>query len=336
MSDKHTIKVLPNNEEESYVSNKPKVLLVGIYAPTFRPDGQIKGWEDLGYDVVSFDWQRVRFDVGVDGMRDRLLMKARTEEPDLIFMQIQNPDAIDADTAKQLQDIAFTINFTEDVREDITFYEEVGKEIGITIFTNRTDVETLKSKGIKSEYLPTSYNDVWYKPQPNTGNYYGDIVFLGGNYMDTNLKFPKAEERYEMVKFLQKEYKDRFYVGGMGWGDYTKFVHPQEAIQIYNNAKIIVTHSNFNRPGYFSDRNLNAIGCNKLVIQQFYQGIQYDFHASAPYWETLEELKSQIDYYLSNPAQSIHTSNTLYHIIQTEHLWKHRFIQLLKFVDDVK
>lgn len=336
MNDKHTVRALPNDDEDVYVSGKPKVLLAGIYAPTFRPDGQIKGWQDLGYDVVTFDWQRLRFDAGIDGMRERFLMKARTEQPDIIFMQIQNPDAIDADTAKQLQDIAFTVNFTEDVREDITFYEEVGKEVGLTIFTNRTDVETLKSKGINSEYLPTSYNDVWYKPQPVTGNYYGDIVFLGGNYIDTNLKFPQAQERYEMVKFLQKEYKDRFYVGGMGWGDYTKFIHPQEAIQIYNNAKIIVTHSNFKRPGYFSDRNLNAIGCGKLVVQQYYEGMEYDYPEGAPYWTTFEGLKWQIDFYLSNPQIAVLNSTNLFNISQRQHLWKHRFTELLNFIDKYK
>ena len=93
----------------------------------------------------------------------------------------------------------------------------------------------------------------------------GEIVFLGGNYAMSNMNYPSAQERIELVEFLQKEFPDKFRVYGMGW-EGTKMVHAQDEIKIYNQAKIAITHNNFQRKGYTSDRLFRAIGCGAMTI----------------------------------------------------------------------
>ena len=176
-------------------------------------------------------------------------------QPGLIFLHLQTPESIDADTAIELSKIGYVVNYTFDVRQDISWYKEIAPHIGLTLFGDYDSIEECKREGINNvDYLQSSCDFDWYKPlnireKENTG----EIVFLGGNYAMSNMNYPSAQERIELVEFLQKEFPDKFRVYGMGW-EGTKMVHAQDEIKIYNQAKIAITHNNFQRKGYTSDR----------------------------------------------------------------------------------
>lgn len=309
------------------------VLFCKIEAPTYSSAGMVKGFKEAGFDeVFEFDWQRFRFSVGLEGMRSRLLGMAQMNKPDLIFLHLQINSAIDIETAQALQAIAPVVNFTEDVREDTGWYEDVAPYIALTVFTNKEDVEKLKAKGIDNVvYMPTSYNDIWYskyaaKPEKK----YGDIVFLGQNYVGTNLDFPLAQERQEMIQFLKGEYGDLFQAYGMGQEN--PMLNPMEAVHAYNGCKIAIGQNNFLRTGYSSDRLFNTMGCGAFMITSHFPDIEtlFEKEKHLEWFTNFDELKNLIDYYLDDETEREIIAEEGHQFILENHRWKNRFELIVK------
>lgn len=311
-----------------------KVLHIGINNAFYSPDGQKEGFERLGMEYSFLDWQKIRFNESIEGLHLRMVTKARMERPDLIFLQLQNSDALDPETAQDLSEIGFVVNFTEDVREDISWYEEIAPYVGLTVFTNIEDVTKLKKKGINNvAFMPTSYNNIWYKRQIPSPMNYGEIVFIGSNYLDTNMNFPKAQERVDMVHFLKEEFGEHFQVYGQGWED-SRLLNPQEAIEAYNNCKVAITHNNFLLPGYTSDRLFNAMGCGAATISQWYPGINKDFNVNVlSTWLNFDMLKEEVTKFIKQPKLRESIANNGYNHVREKHQWANRFDQLINIIN---
>lgn len=268
-----------------------KVFHIGITAPSYSSEAISKSFNDVFGECRYFDWQFHRFNYGTEIMRDNMLLEAKVYKPDVIFVHCNhNGEAIIDENYKQLSEIAQVVTYTEDVREDISHFENISPLVKLMIFTNIDDVEKLKEKGFNNAvYLPVSYNDIWYKKQGKTSKYYGDIVFVGNNTVNSNLNFPKAQERQDMIAALKKEFGDKFMAYGMGQEN--KMLNPQEAVECYNNAKIAIGHNNFSRKGYQSDRALNAMGCGCPVLMKEYDGIKDNFPDLRGFaWKNVDDL----------------------------------------------
>ena len=310
-----------------------KALLIKLESPAYSSIGMERAFKEH-FEVHSVDWQHIRFTNGYDGLKviwETIINECDTFKPDLIFIQIQVSYILTTDQFKELGQRSFVINYTEDAREDIQWMEDAAPHIGLTIFTNQDDVEKLKSKGIfNTAYMPVSYNDVWYRPVPKTDKYYGDIVFIGNNNVNTNLNFPYAQERQDMIEFMYEIFGDRFRAHGMGQG--FSMLAPAQVIEAYSNCKIVITHNNFKRKGYFSDRGLNALGCGAITVHQHFEGIDGIF-GDAPYissWKTLEGLETICRYYLENNFYGFRTKISQY--TKENHSWTERVIQIIELI----
>lgn len=308
-----------------------KVLHAGITAPTYSSEAITKSFVDVFGECIYFDWQSHRFNYGVEIMRRNLLLEAKTYKPDIIFLHLNhNNEVLDIDTVKELSEIGFTIWYTEDVREDISWFETITPVIGLSIFTNIDDVEKLKSKGINNaHYLPVSYNNLWYKKQPKTLKYYGDIVFLGNNYIGTNLDFPQAEQRQQMVLALKKEFGDKFQAYGNGQEN--KMLNPQEVVECYNNAKIAIGHNNFTRKGYQSDRCMNSMGCGCLTL--IHNDGSNTFNFGKLLWIDIPFIIEMCNTYLTVNASREFMAELQYKEVTQNHTWYNRSQELLKLIN---
>ena len=309
-----------------------KVLHVGITAPTYSSEAISKSFIDVFGECIYFDWQAHRFNYGMEQMRTNLLKTAHDVKPDIIFLHFNhNNEALTVDNYKELSAIGFVISYTEDVREDISWFETITPLIGFSIFTNIDDVEKLKLKGINNaHYLPVSYNDLWYKKQPKTLKYYGDIVFLGNNYTGTNLDFPQAEQRQQMVLALKKEFGDKFQAYGNGQEN--KMLNPQEAVECYNNAKIAIGHNNFTRKGYQSDRCLNSIGCGCTTITQYIEN-EFLFSGTGN-WKTIEHLISLCHGLIDVPEANNKLSEYQHEEVTENHTWYNRSLSIKNLIEN--
>lgn len=304
------------------------VLFVKIEAPTYSSIAMVNGFKENGFTVMELDWQHIRFSEGIIALREQILEVAERRGPDLIFLHLQNSDVLTVELATRLQELSFVVNFTEDVREDTTWYENIAPHIGLTIFTNRNDVHKLRQMGIPNvEYLQTSYNDVWYKKLSRREDVdYGEIIFIGNNTVGTNLNFPLAQQRVDMVEFMKKHFGHRFRVYGIGWPG-SRMLNPQECITAYNNCKIAITHNQFYRDGYQSDRGFNAMGCGACTIVNYYPNIENDFHYIES-WDTFDILKKKCELALQYEDRRVKVFELTHHEVLSRHRWANRFAEL--------
>lgn len=302
-----------------------KALLIKLESPFYSSIAIERAFKEH-FEVRSIDWQAIRFNNGSNGLKviwDTILNECNNFKPDIIFVHLQVDYILNTNQFIELGKRAFVINYTEDVREDIKWIEDAAPYIGLTVFTNMDDVAKLKDKGIDNvAYMPVSYNDVWYRPVPKTDKYYGDIVFIGNNTVNTNLNFPYAQERMDMVKFMKEKFGDKFRSFGMGM-EYS-MLPPAEVIQAYSNCRIVITQNQFKKRGYMSDRGMNSLACGAVTIHQYFEHIDEVFDES-PYralWEDFRQLELLCEHYINKDNSDLKEKISYY--TKENHSWSER------------
>jgi len=272
------------------------VLIAKMEAPKlYSSDGIVRAFKEHYDQVYEFDWQKTRFNTSVEEMRRRLMGIAMMYHPDVIFLHIQNPDVLDQNTVEFLSnEIGFVILYTFDVREDIDWMKKLAPYLGLLLFADKDSVTQCKKDGIENvDYMQSSCDYQLYKPVDAKLAEKQGIVFIGNNFVGSNLKYPLAQERYDMVHLMRKTFKDQFTCYGHGWDFESQMLDPEKEVAAYNYAKISITHNNFNREGYTSDRLWRSIGCGAYTISQHYEGLDEDFpNHWLLSWKNFDELKS--------------------------------------------
>mgnify|MGYP000868588981 CR=1 FL=1 len=308
-----------------------KVLHIRMDAPTYSSDGMEQGFKDAGFEYDCLYWQQIKFNEGVESLRKRMIKRVSETLPDIIFLHIQSEGILDEATIYELNKYCFTVLFTEDVREEI-WQEKLLPELGLMIFTNKDAVEKLERKGfVNVAYMPTSYNHLIYKKGEPSGKDYGEIIFIGNNYADTNLKFPKAKHRADMVYFMEQTFGDRFKAYGRGFKN--QMLKPEQEIDAYRSCKIAITHNNFYRKGYCSDRSFRAVGTGAFTLHEYYEGIESNFiHLNT--WSTFDQLKRLCvsalnNDYIRNKIALEENNNCI-----KNNTWSSRFKTLKKLINE--
>lgn len=321
---------IKDEEPQGDLLKRPKLLFVAIFAPTFSPKGMIDGFEKAGFDVVTFDWRKVKFNEGIEGLKDRIVVKAQMEKPDLIFLHIQNSESIGVDEVVELQKIAPTINYTFDVREDMSWFKELAPHISYTYLASLDQVKEFKKEGIKNVGLMQSSCDMnLYKPGVSSRQ--TDILFIGQNYSQTNLKFPLAEFRQEMCKVLDSEFGDKFQSYGMRQKNNQVVLHEDE-VALLRGAKIVIAANNFDMDSYQSDRIWRSMATGAFVLAHHSKGIEKVFEVGKHLdtWKDFDELVQKVKYYLANEASRNIIAKAGMDFVRNENTWAKRFENLYK------
>lgn len=317
------------------------ILHVALIAPGgYSNAGLMKAFFDNGFsEYTCFDFQEKTFNSDRETMRKMLIKEAERLRPDMIFMQIQASDILDVDTFKSLSKISFTVNYTFDIRtvEQTEWLYNLASILGLICFSNQRDVDICNAMGFPNAMVLQSSVD--------TDDYFIDrdwnqeklISFIGTNYLNTNIPFPKSGERNEMVERLTKKYGDRFGVWGVGWNN-SRLTKPTEERDIYNNSKIAINHNNFNEELYTSDRIWRIMACGTLCLTSYFKGIENLFtrYEHLDWWETIDELEGKIDHYFNNPELSEKIRNRGWHHFMSNHTWMDRIGEVMDFVDELK
>ncbi len=237
--------------------------------------------------------------------------------PDLVFIQIQDDKIRDGrnifETVQLLQPSinrlrekgAFVINWTGDKRNSTPEWM-MQLKVDSVAFSNEDDVNELKRRGIRSDFLQIGID-------PEVFKNYGvkvdapEIVFMGNNQG----RFPLSQFRMNVVNTLQRHYGSRFGVYGVGYPNGRGSLNadgnnpfPMQSMEskIYNNAKIGISISHFNSDRYTSDRTLRLMGSNCFCLSHHYTGIEKDFDIDRDLatFKDERELISKIDHYLTH------------------------------------
>ncbi len=252
--------------------NLLRIVLNGEDAPTYTIK---KAFERHFDEVDTIWWQDCEYDLPLlnKSIRERIVFK----KYDVVFMQIQRSGVIDSETAKCLAENSLVFNWTGDVREDVSDYARISAEGVITLFTNMTDVEKIRSLGLQADYLQIGYDNAIYHNMGLERN--NDIVFCGNYY--PNEKFPLSYDRVNTAKALSKEFGESFKLYGNGWEAVgiksLGWLNNQQEANVYNSCSIAISHSHFDYQQYFSDRLLREMACGALCLSHRYQDVEKDF-----------------------------------------------------------
>lgn len=333
------VKSLPPDDDP--VDDRPLCLHVGIEAPAIYSSKPIvKAWEENGYQVEFMDWQLIKLNESVEGMWDRVMAKVMMVSPDIIFLHIQNKDAILDTWVQALQDTAPVVNYVFDVRdkEKSIWLYNLCKHVSLNCLASQEDVNECKAMGYNNAIVVQSSADYDFyksklkktdlqKPVP-------EIIFIGMNHQNTNAGFPLAAERQEMCAFLKSQYGDMFESFGMNQEN-SHYIHHSEELHLYQNSKIVIGHNNFKREGYSSDRMFRAMGSGAFYLSSYFPGIENMFQREVhlDWWEDFGQLKSLIDFYLSEDAEREAIAEIGSNFVRENHRWADRIKLILNTLE---
>jgi glycosyltransferase involved in cell wall biosynthesis len=266
----------------------------------------------------------------------RFLSHLKKHKPQYTFMQLQNPENLDAEMAKEMSKYTKIINWSGDVSQHEGWYKwfiDIGKVIWLTLTSNETDPEILQKAGIKADYLQVGFDNVWYKKkEPVKG--LPEIVFCCNDYGS----FQLSAYRVEVVKALKEHFKERFQIYGSGWqqhGIYTQRIGNTYEADLYNSCKIAISVSNFQFKRYFSDRLLREMACGAFVLSHWYENYEADFKDGQDFviFKDLNELIEKAEYFLEHDEEREKIAKSGHDKVHKEHTWDVRCKELIKLIN---
>lgn len=205
------------------------------------------------------------------------------------------------------------------------------------VFSADGDPESQKffeSKGINHYWLlPAVFEDECNMFEPNDDpSLQGDVIFVGGG---AEYGHPEWPYRYELVKFLEETYQDKY----RKYGNPQRTVRGDDLNQLYANAKIAIGDSinlGFKHKNYTSDRLFESIGRGAFTIYPRIEGIAELFPEElGDIWYEFGDfdgLKKKIDYYLEHEDER-ETIRRAYHgFVKSSQTYTARLQRLLDVV----
>ena len=270
-----------------------------------------------------------------NGLNEFLRNKSRVENYDVVFMQIQADHIIHPETARILSEKSLVFNWTGDVRTNLIAYTRIAKNV-ITLFTNTTDVETMRYMGFDADYLQVGYDYHFYYPLES--QCHNNIVFCGNYY--PRMDFPLTPYRVDMAKRLKFEFGDKFNIYGASWRETfisteSDNVNNEQEAEIYRTCGVAINCSHFNYGRYFSDRLLREMGSGALVLTHNYKDYDMDFVDGKHFivWNDYDDLVQKCRYYLEHREEAKLIAECGRKYVKENFQWSNfvdNFIQLIK------
>lgn len=303
--------------------------------PGYRSDGIQRAFLENGFDYVGFDWQKNRYEFGVEKMREELLKQAALFNPVLIFAHIQNPEALDELTWKALANIGYVIHYTFDVRfaAEMEWMYELAPMLGHTFFACSEDVRNCEIKGIRNVSQIHSSCDMELFKHQGKYVYAFDVSFVGNRYDNVDINFPKAKERQEMIEVLEEKYPSRFMAYGLGQKG--GLIAPPVEANVYNYSRIAINQNNFDLHDYTSDRLWRIMASGAMCLTKYFPGIEKIFQKEVhlDWFNTLDEMTELADYYLKDENERRAVAEVGMNYVRENHTWTDRIEEMLKTCD---
>jgi spore maturation protein CgeB len=349
-------------ETRKFISNKTlKVLVVKpIYGGSLPTANYcVDALKILGHEVETVDCDK--FADGFFSLKETTKIKANAEvlsqkflnlmgevtaakaaefRPDMILALAQAPLSPEAiDRLKELE-IPVAFWFVEDFRA-LPYWKEVASAYD-HFFTIQKDEfhPELISAGVKDcYYLPQAAHPAVHRPLGLSFEqkklYKADISFMGAAYHNRVQSFPRL---------LNRDLK----IWGTGWDldsplgkrvqNNNKRVTTDETVNIYNAAKINLNlhsslyHYGVNPDGDFvNPRTFEISSCKGFQLLDNRSDLSNLFNVDEELvvFNSLDELKDQIGFYMANPDMRNEMASRSYHRVLAEHTIEHRMQELL-------
>lgn len=236
-------------------------------------------------------------------LNNKIIQVANDFKPTLIFIQIQDR-GISKEAIQALKiNSGFIIQWSGDIRHTLPqcYLEYAQFGVDLTCFSNMRDIENMRMFGFNVDWLQIGYSTELYN---TTGpvNHQADIVFFGNSFSH----FPLSCYRKDMVNELKKTYGNNFKAYGSGMPDGSFMGNQPGEAAVYRGAKIGINLSHFDSDRYSSDRLFRMWGSGVAVLSHNFKGMDEIGETGTDWlrWSDLNELKMQINYWLSQEGES--------------------------------
>jgi Glycosyl transferases group 1 len=310
-----------------------KLALYPIYENSVvQPHYTIQRAFEAGFDCKTFDWYNRSKKVGLRSTQLEFIKFLQRYKPKYAFMQLQNPANMNAHMMKEIARYTKVVTWSGDVRGNREWYQwlfEMGKIVHLSLFSNNTDVDILRNKGLKADYLQIGVDHNWYFPdyREKKGP---KIVFSAHHYGI----FQLSDYRLKCATALKEEFGDDFKLYGSRWPKEifgtTTISGCHEEAEAYRNAEIGISVSNMDMKNYHSDRLLRIMACDCLALSHDYQGVEQDYRVGTDLitFTDPNDLVDRCKQYLADKEAAKQIRANAIEVILTSCLWKHRIEEL--------
>lgn len=299
-----------------------KVLHIAMGSPEIDT-----AFRQCGHQIARVNWREIlgrRFANGSNRELDKAIRRELVRgKPDLVFAQTHQSEVISMDLYDEMRACgAFVVNWCGDVREPFPeVYARIAEHVDVMAFSNMTDVEILRSRGLRSEYLQIGYDPVIYNPGDGTQERSG-IVFMANNYPG---RFPNSDLREQVAERLKEEFGDDFTLYGFGWGSKARPVSGHQEADIYRRSLVAINVDHFTRPYFASDRILRAQACGCAVVAMEYDG-GWKEHPEVDFCESIDDMIDAVQNGLEHPETGGYMN------VYNRHRWHNRVKQMEQWV----
>lgn len=315
-------------------------MLKVLYLPIGDQKGTCDAWLNVGVDLKSFDFFTAfqnTHDYG--GIRQKFLDLVKEFQPDLIHMQMQLMDIIDAATVQQARDLCpgvYITNWTGDIRGEANKnFLALSQAIDLSLISSTGQLDLYKNNGCKN----VKYWQIGYDPNNchplNLKEFKYDIAFLANNYGNT---FPDGSLRLEVARKIYDSFKERCGLFGSAYPSPLPAVSvdPSQANDIYNQSICALSISNFNNvQHYFSDRLLYCLASGRPTIAWHFPGCESYFIEGLEifYARKVDDIVNIVNFCKANPETANQVGMNGYKRALKEHTFTSRIIELLKITN---
>lgn len=314
------------------------ILFIGIFDNNEPNTALRNAFQKVSKIYVEVAWNSIPKNILHETIA--LALNNLNRRPDLIFLQLQAPDIIKSVTLEMMKQTgAFICQWTGDARQPLPrHYIDFGRQIDLSLFSNQNDVDTMRSNGVKADFLQVAADHTIYTPigpkiiTPN-------IVFMGNNYNNT---FPLSKYRFKMVEFLRNHYRSDFGMYGCNWPKEWKIkslmYNHQEEAKIYRSCKIAINLAHYDLKKYASDRLFRIMSSGAFCISKVYPEMQEFGNGKnmVTFNGELSDLKAKIDYYLRAHDLRMAIAKNGCEATHNNWTWDHRIQELLQIIQKWK
>lgn len=317
-------------------SVKKSLALYPIYMQDVPPHYTLQKAFEKHFDCFTYDWVNISNKKGLPQTQRDFIELLKEKRPEYCFMQLQNPINMTVPVIREMAKYTHIINWSGDVRQTPEWYkwfEDIGREIFLSTFSNNTDVEIMRERGVRADYLQVGFDDGWYHRKPPIMDY-PEIVFCANEYGN----FQLSKYRADVALALKKEFGNRFAIYGSGWAKWkieTARIGNAKEADVYNSCKIAISVSNFQFKRYYSDRLLRIMACGAFPLSHDFEQMELDFtegHDIAMF-KNINELIEKCHYYLSHDDERNAIANNAYETAYSKCKWDNRCEELIQLIE---
>jgi len=278
-----------------------RVVLTGEEPPHYTITDAFKKTFDV---VDTIYWDEIK---NISEMNGIVRARVQAIKYDAVFMQIQHPSIIELETAKVMSQNTLVLNWTGDVRTDITWYEGIAPYV-ITLFTNMTDVEKMRRNGFRADYLQCGYDHKYYFQKQQ--HRFNTIGFCGNYYASAD--FPLKQLRIDAVLELKKNFPEQFHLYGREWNKLDikseGFANNEWEAILYNESLLAL--------------NISHCGCCVLSHRFKDNHLEFTEGKHIMYWDNLKQLVELCRYYFQFPNEAIEIGEAAAQYVRENYSWE--------------